>query len=92
MVTLAVSDSKQVPIAQTSDSGSSAGSHSERPAHGSYENHPFNDDTIAQHWRKVYESAKYEGRHCFDPHYKWTAAEEKRIVRKVGLRICARIP
>ncbi|TGZ77285.1 MFS general substrate transporter [Ascodesmis nigricans] len=41
----------------------------------------------AEYWRGVYEKAKYEGRHRYDPSYKWTAAEEKRLVRKIDLRI-----
>ena len=27
----------------------------------------------------------YEGRHRYDPHVEWTAAEEKRVVRKTDL-------
>lgn len=27
----------------------------------------------------------YEGRHRFDPHVEWTAAEEKRVVRKTDM-------
>lgn len=26
----------------------------------------------------------YEGRHRYDPHFRWEAAEEKKLVRKVG--------
>jgi hypothetical protein len=45
--------------------------------------HPFADPEIADRWRKVYENAKYENRHRFDPGFTWTAQEEKKIVRKV---------
>lgn len=38
-------------------------------------------------WRQTYEAAKYEGRHRFDPSYKWTAAEEKKLLRKIDLKI-----
>lgn len=45
--------------------------------------HPFTDPEIADRWRKVYENAKYENRHRFDPNFTWTAQEEKKLVRKV---------
>ena len=32
---------------------------------------------------------KYEGRHRYDPHFKWTASEEKKLVLKIDLRICS---
>lgn len=84
----AFGDTKQVPVTQSSDSGSSQISQTPRPAHGSYEDHPFKDAANAQYWRDVYENAKYEGRHQFDPTYTWTAAEEKRLVRKVSSASC----
>ncbi|KAF1963214.1 MFS general substrate transporter [Byssothecium circinans] len=49
--------------------------------------HAFSDPVTAQYWRDVYEEAKYEGRHRFDPNYTWTAEEEKKLVRKLDLRI-----
>ncbi|KAI9689623.1 MAG: hypothetical protein M1820_010144 [Bogoriella megaspora] len=49
---------------------------------------PFSDPKIAEHYRKIYEDAKYECRHVFDPDLEWTAAEEKKIVRKLDLRVC----
>ena len=80
MAALAVGEKN---VAQTSDSGSSQASNIEQPHHGSYENHPFSNHVTAQYWREVYETARYEGRHRFDPNYTWTAEEEKRLVRKV---------
>ncbi|KIL86552.1 hypothetical protein FAVG1_10382 [Fusarium avenaceum] len=50
--------------------------------------HPFTDPEIADRWRKVYENAKYENRHRFDPNFTWTAQEEKKLVRKIDFRIC----
>lgn len=40
-------------------------------------------EKTALYWKEVYENAKYEGRHRYDPSYKWTAAEEKKLLRKV---------
>jgi hypothetical protein len=51
--------------------------------YGSSDDHVFADAASANHWRKVYDEAKYENRHRFDPEFKWTAEEEKRLVRKV---------
>ncbi|KAH8200547.1 hypothetical protein TruAng_005265 [Truncatella angustata] len=55
--------------------------------YGSSENHIFKDPTIASYWRNVYENAGYENRHRFDPNLSWTADEEKRVRRKIDLRI-----
>ncbi|KAF2719843.1 phthalate transporter [Polychaeton citri CBS 116435] len=33
--------------------------------------------------------ASYEGAHRYDPTFEWTAAEEKRIVRKIDWKICS---
>lgn len=51
--------------------------------YGSQGGHIFEDPKIAAHWRAVYENATYEGRHRFDPSYKWSAKEEKALLRKV---------
>lgn len=32
---------------------------------------------------------KYEGRHRWDPQFQWDPSEEKRLVRKIDLRICS---
>lgn len=82
MAELAIGE-KQVPVSQNVDSGSSNTSKKEKPVHGSYEDHVFSDRVTAQYWRDVYEEAKYEGRHRFDPNYTWTAEEERKLVRKV---------
>nr|UWK21995.1 major facilitator superfamily transporter (MSF) [Trichoderma rodmanii] len=54
---------------------------------GSTDNHPFTDPAMASHWRRIYEEANYENRHRFDPEFTWTAEEEKRLVRKIDMRI-----
>ncbi|KAL8347630.1 hypothetical protein RB601_002990 [Gaeumannomyces tritici] len=55
--------------------------------YGSSDEHPFSDPEVAARWRGVYEKARYENRHRFDPDYKWTAEEEKKLVRKIDRRI-----
>ncbi|KAI0887485.1 MFS general substrate transporter [Annulohypoxylon maeteangense] len=55
--------------------------------YGSTDDHVFSDPSVAEKWRGVYEKAKYENRHRFDPNFKWTAEEERRLVKKVDARI-----
>lgn len=57
------------------------------PEYGSYRHHVFANPVVAEFWRKKYEAARYEGRHQFDPTFTWAAEEEKRVRRKVLLRI-----
>ncbi|KAH8171428.1 major facilitator superfamily protein [Sarocladium implicatum] len=67
---------------------SSDGNEGQREGHyGSSDDHVFSDPATADYWRLKYEKAGYENRHRFDPELKWTAAEEKRIVKKVDRRI-----
>jgi hypothetical protein len=54
-----------------------------KDGYGSTSDHIFKDPAVAAHWLNVYNGAKYENRHRFDPNYEWTAEEEKRLVRKV---------
>ncbi|KAH8758988.1 major facilitator superfamily domain-containing protein [Diaporthe sp. PMI_573] len=44
-------------------------------------------DSQSEHWRNIYEKAGYENRHRFDPGFTWTAEDERKLVRKVDLRI-----
>lgn len=53
------------------------------PEYGSYPDHVFANEQVAEHWRQVYENAHYEGRHRFDPELTWSAGEEKQLRRKV---------
>lgn len=52
--------------------------------YGSYGDHVFADPKVAAYWADIYDKAKYEGRHRFDPEFTWSATEEKRLKRKVG--------
>ncbi|ENI05822.1 hypothetical protein COCC4DRAFT_39747 [Bipolaris maydis ATCC 48331] len=80
---------KQAPVSKHTDSGSSImDSRDNEELYGdSGDNHVFSDPVVAEYWREVYEQNKYENRHRFDPNYKWTAEEEKRLVRRLDLRI-----
>lgn len=48
----------------------------------------FADPEVAAHYREVYEKADYECRHVFDPSLEWSAAEEKKLVRKLDWHVC----
>ena len=50
-------------------------------------NHPFLQPEIANYWSNVYENAKYENRHRFDPKFEWTPEEEKKTLRKTDIKI-----
>lgn len=96
MATLAVDEKKvlnekqgagqEAPVSTyTSDSNESTDGELEKgiPEYGSYPDHVFANEDVANYWRAVYEKSRYEGRHQFDPKLEWSAAEEKRIRRKV---------
>lgn len=75
-----------VPISdRTSSSNDSINGDLEKqtPEYGSYPDHIFANEEVADYWRAVYEKSQYEGRHQFDPTLEWTAAEEIRIRKKV---------
>jgi len=59
----------------------------ESDGYGSSEEHVFKDPAVADYWRGIYENARYENRHRFDPNFQWTPEEEKKLVRKIDLRI-----
>lgn len=48
---------------------------------------PFLDPKIAEYYRVIYDECQYECREAFDPHYKWTPEEEKKLVRKLDFRV-----
>lgn len=84
-------DSKTIPsdgsAAQSTLSDFGAQSVEEFPStgaqYGSVEPHIFSNPARAEHWRNVYETAKYECRHRFDPSFQWSAKGERLIKRKV---------
>ncbi|ORY01985.1 major facilitator superfamily domain-containing protein [Clohesyomyces aquaticus] len=81
------SNEKKIGLAREASSGASSVLDVPVPEYGSYDQHVFSNPINAQHWKEIYERALYEGRHRFDPEYKWTAEEEKRLVRKMDWRI-----
>ncbi|SCV03025.1 LANO_0G01684g1_1 [Lachancea nothofagi CBS 11611] len=48
---------------------------------------PFLDPQIEKHYRGVYEKCGYECAGVFDPDLTWSQAEEKRLLRKLDLRV-----
>jgi hypothetical protein len=48
---------------------------------------PFLDPNVAQTYRLIYEKAEYECRDAFEPDLQWTAAEEKKVKRKLDLHV-----
>ncbi|KAL4735859.1 major facilitator superfamily domain-containing protein [Aspergillus similis] len=49
---------------------------------------PFADSEVAERYAALYEKAKYECRHVFDPTMTWTREEERRLVRKIDAKVC----
>jgi hypothetical protein len=49
---------------------------------------PFSDPDVAAYWISVYEKSHYECRHVVDPKLEWTAAEERKLVRKLNWHVC----
>ncbi|KAK4565587.1 hypothetical protein LTR86_004204 [Recurvomyces mirabilis] len=48
---------------------------------------PFLDPKVAAHYRTIYENAKYECRHIFNPDLEWSVKEERRLIRKLDFRV-----
>lgn len=48
---------------------------------------PFSDPVIAEYYRDLYEKSQYECRAAFDPEFEWTAEEEKKVIRKLDIRV-----
>ena len=79
--TVAAIHPKEEGIAEALKSHQSYGSTPSE--HSLDEKNPFSDPKVAEFYREVYESSQYECRGAFDTELEWTAAEEKRIVRKL---------
>ena len=79
-------DSKDLTLVGVSDR--SSGSDSEDSDEEGLAKNPFLDPVAAAWWKQVYEDAQYECRHVFDPTLTWTEEEEKKIVRKLDVRVC----
>jgi hypothetical protein len=52
------------------------------------DSNPFADPHVAAYWIGVYEKSHYECRHVVDPKLEWTAAEERKLVRKLDWHVC----
>ncbi|OAA53938.1 Major facilitator superfamily domain, general substrate transporter [Niveomyces insectorum RCEF 264] len=86
IATAAVSDSKSLKEDIRALPLADAASSDEESAEDN--NNPFKDPAVAAYWHNVYESAKYECRHVYEPDAKWTEEEEKRLcVMFFGLQI-----
>ncbi|KAI0461631.1 hypothetical protein LJB42_004702 [Komagataella kurtzmanii] len=48
---------------------------------------PFAHPQIAAYWRKIYEDVGYENLHRFDPDFTWNKEEEKKLVRRLDLKV-----
>jgi hypothetical protein len=86
-------DTEKIAFQANSTSGSGSASlrsgenNADDEGYGSTPDHIFSDPSTAEYWRGVYEKAGYENRHRFDPTFTWTAQEERKLVRKIDLRI-----
>ena len=81
---------KKIEVEDTPHSVDSASVSSRNDVSGGYgssDEHVFKDPNVADYWRGIYEKARYENRHRFDPDFKWTAEEEKKLVRKVSFLV-----
>ncbi|CZR68109.1 related to permease [Phialocephala subalpina] len=82
-----VSDSNFPASELASESIGSGDAEKLDPEYGSTSDNIFANEQVAEYWRGVYEKARYEGRHRFDPTLTWSAEEEKKLRRKIDLRI-----
>lgn len=52
------------------------------------DSNPFSDPDVAAYYATLYEKSQYECRDVFDPTFEWSAAEEKKLVRKLDWHVC----
>lgn len=55
---------------------------------GHVDHNPFADPEVAERYRMIYEKAKYECRHIYEPTATWTREEEKAVIRLLDWRVC----
>lgn len=48
---------------------------------------PFLDPKVEEYYRALYEESKYESYLAFDPQFEWTKEEEKKVVKKINIRV-----
>ncbi|KAG7666025.1 uncharacterized protein J8A68_000455 [[Candida] subhashii] len=48
---------------------------------------PFLDPKVEEYYRKLYTESKYECYSAFDPEFQWTEEEEKKVIKKLNLRV-----
>ncbi|EER31281.1 conserved hypothetical protein [Candida tropicalis MYA-3404] len=48
---------------------------------------PFLDPKVEEYYRALYEESKYESYSAFDPQFEWTKEEEKKVVKKINIRV-----
>ncbi|KAK6884880.1 putative transporter [Candida tropicalis] len=48
---------------------------------------PFLDPKVAEYYGNLYKSSNYESYSAFDPHFEWTKEEEKKVVKKINIRV-----
>ncbi|KAK7755506.1 hypothetical protein SLS62_002438 [Diatrype stigma] len=80
-------DSKNVDVSAPVDADRGSTEDSANEDYGSSDDHIFSDPVVADRWRQIYEQARYENRHRFDPDCRWTAREETKLVRTIDWRI-----
>lgn len=51
-----------------------------------FQENPFLDPFIANHYRQIYNDCNYECRGAFDPHFTWTKEEDRKVMKKVDRR------
>lgn len=48
---------------------------------------PFKDPAVAKYYSNLYEEVGYECRLAFDPDFEWEPEEEKKLIRKLDVRV-----
>lgn len=51
---------------------------------GSVEPHVFSHPARAEYWKNIFENARYECRHRFDPSFEWSPEKEAAVKKKVN--------